>query len=127
MPRGDGTGPAGTGPMTGRGAGYCSGSQNPGFAVGAPRGGGFGRGRGSGRSAGSRAGGVPTPRRPSKREIPPTSEPPVSPQIDSTSLGASARGFQDELAALRQEARALEDQLKQISTRISELEQGGER
>ncbi|NLG67487.1 MAG: DUF5320 domain-containing protein, partial [Actinobacteria bacterium] len=25
MPRGDGTGPEGMGPMTGRGAGYCAG------------------------------------------------------------------------------------------------------
>ena len=32
MPRGDGTGPAGMGPMTGRGAGYCAGYGHPGFA-----------------------------------------------------------------------------------------------
>lgn len=32
MPRGDGTGPLGMGPMTGRGAGYCAGSGAPGFA-----------------------------------------------------------------------------------------------
>ncbi|MEA1871201.1 MAG: DUF5320 family protein, partial [Candidatus Bipolaricaulota bacterium] len=31
MPRGDRTGPGGMGPMTGRGAGYCSGSAAPGF------------------------------------------------------------------------------------------------
>ena len=31
MPRGDGRGPKGTGPMTGRGAGFCSGSGAPGF------------------------------------------------------------------------------------------------
>lgn len=31
MPRGDGTGPAGMGPMTGRAAGYCAGYQSPGF------------------------------------------------------------------------------------------------
>lgn len=31
MPRGDGTGPAGMGPMTGRAAGYCAGSPVPGF------------------------------------------------------------------------------------------------
>lgn len=31
MPRGDGTGPAGWGPMTGRGAGYCAGYATPGF------------------------------------------------------------------------------------------------
>jgi hypothetical protein len=31
MPRGDRTGPAGMGPMTGRAAGYCTGSGTPGF------------------------------------------------------------------------------------------------
>ena len=32
MPRGDGTGPGGMGPMTGRAAGYCAGYSAPGFA-----------------------------------------------------------------------------------------------
>jgi hypothetical protein len=32
MPGGDGTGPAGMGPMTGRAAGYCAGYSVPGFA-----------------------------------------------------------------------------------------------
>jgi len=32
MPWGNGTGPAGLGPMTGRGAGYCAGFPVPGFA-----------------------------------------------------------------------------------------------
>lgn len=31
MPRGNGTGPAGMGPMTGRAAGYCAGYSMPGF------------------------------------------------------------------------------------------------
>jgi len=31
MPRGDRTGPAGIGPMTGRAAGYCAGYNTPGF------------------------------------------------------------------------------------------------
>ena len=30
MPRGDGTGPAGLGPMTGRATGYCAGYEQPG-------------------------------------------------------------------------------------------------
>ena len=51
MPGGDGTGPAGMGPMTGRAAGYCAGyaapgSVNPTFGRGS---GGWGRGRGGGR------------------------------------------------------------------------------
>lgn len=49
MPRGDGTGPRGMGPMTGRAAGYCAGFNVPGFAN-AGRGHGFwGRGGGYGR------------------------------------------------------------------------------
>lgn len=32
MPRGDGTGPNGQGPMTGRGFGYCAGYERPGYA-----------------------------------------------------------------------------------------------
>jgi len=43
MPRGDGTGPAGQGPRTGRGMGYCAGFGVPGFMN--P---GFGRGFGRG-------------------------------------------------------------------------------
>lgn len=51
MPFGDGTGPLGQGPMTGRGAGYCAGFGMPGFMNPYPgRGyfcwGWFGRGRG---------------------------------------------------------------------------------
>ena len=46
MPRGDRTGPAGLGQMTGRGAGYCTGFNAPGYTAG---GGGLGFGRGIGR------------------------------------------------------------------------------
>lgn len=58
MPAGNGTGPMGKGPMTGRGAGYCSGSNAPGFAwgCGVGRGRGFGPGFGAGYGAGSGAG-----------------------------------------------------------------------
>jgi len=49
MPGGDGTGPAGMGPMTGRAAGYCAGYPTPGFVNPVPgRGFGLGRGRGFG-------------------------------------------------------------------------------
>ncbi len=49
MPRGDGTGPMGMGPMTGRGAGYCAGFGVPGYMNPTPAVGfgiGYGRGRG---------------------------------------------------------------------------------
>ena len=45
MPGGDGTGPAGRGPMSGRGAGNCAGNAN----FGAGRNGGRGSGAGGGR------------------------------------------------------------------------------
>ena len=45
MPAGDGTGPEGMGPMSGRGAGYCAGSDRPGYADPMP-GRRMGRGRG---------------------------------------------------------------------------------
>lgn len=48
MPRGDRTGPMGAGPRTGRQAGYCAGSEQPGFAQGAFWGYGRGVGRGYG-------------------------------------------------------------------------------
>jgi hypothetical protein len=51
MPRGDRTGPMGAGPRTGRGLGYCSGNNWPGFAnqgAGFQSWSGFGRG-GAGR------------------------------------------------------------------------------
>ncbi|MGI6706660.1 MAG: DUF5320 domain-containing protein [Clostridia bacterium] len=46
MPRGDGTGPMGRGPMTGRGAGFCAGFAAPGYANLFVYGRGFGRGKG---------------------------------------------------------------------------------
>lgn len=51
MPRGDGTGPMGMGPMTGRGAGYCAGFGVPGYMNAGPAWGygpGYGRGFGRG-------------------------------------------------------------------------------
>lgn len=38
MPGGDGTGPTGMGPMTGRGAGYCAGFAGPGYVTAPGRG-----------------------------------------------------------------------------------------
>lgn len=48
MPGGDGTGPAGLGPMTGRAAGYCAGSPAPGYMSGGGGRGFWGFGRGGG-------------------------------------------------------------------------------
>ncbi|UYP46885.1 hypothetical protein NEF87_003170 [Candidatus Lokiarchaeum ossiferum] len=59
MPSGDGTGPNGRGPMTGRALGPCNGNIVPGYGrgLGYGRGGGFGRGRGMGYGRGSGYGG----------------------------------------------------------------------
>ena len=46
MPFGDGTGPRGMGPRTGRGAGYCAGFGQPGFTNPIPLRGNFGFGFG---------------------------------------------------------------------------------
>lgn len=56
MPRGDGTGPLGLGPMTGRAAGYCAGYGLPGYVtpVGGRGLGGWGQGRAGGRGRGRR-------------------------------------------------------------------------
>ncbi len=48
MPGGDGTGPVGLGPMTGRAAGFCAGYPVPGYANPVGGRGFFGRGRGFG-------------------------------------------------------------------------------
>ena len=54
MPRGNGTGPMGMGPMTGRRAGFCAGYPVPGFMnpIGGRLGLRFGRGRGMGMGRG---------------------------------------------------------------------------
>jgi hypothetical protein len=57
MPRGDRTGPAGMGPMSGRGAGFCAGYGVPGYMNPLPGAGAWGRGmgmRGGGRGRGYR-------------------------------------------------------------------------
>jgi Family of unknown function (DUF5320) len=56
MPRGDRTGPLGMGAMTGRAAGYCTGSGAPGYAQSGP-GRGFGAGLGRSRGAWSKGSG----------------------------------------------------------------------
>lgn len=53
MPFGDGTGPMGSGPMTGRAAGFCAGFGRPGYADPLP---GYMRGYGYGRRSPARSG-----------------------------------------------------------------------
>ena len=120
MPRGDGTGPAGMGPMTGRAAGYCAGYPVPGFMnpVGGRgyggrgrgfRGGGFGRGRGFGWAGAGYGypawgGAVASPYAPYPGSVAPTPTP------------------EQELAGLKQQTEYFENALGEIKKRIEQLE-----
>ncbi|MDK2835960.1 MAG: hypothetical protein PWP21_737 [Thermosediminibacterales bacterium] len=113
MPRGDGTGPRGLGPMTGRGMGYCAGFPVPGYMNPGP-GFGFGRGRGWwGRGRGWRnmyyMTGVPGWAR---FGYGPRWVEPVAPQYSE----------QQEAEMLKEEADYLEEELKAIKERLKELE-----
>ena len=104
MPGGNGTGPAGMGPMTGRAAGFCAGFGVPGYAnpVGGRgywgRGRGMGRGRGFGRGFGGfgAAGLYPA----------------------NAASGVTA---EQELEALKQQAEFMQSNLSQINERIEQL------
>lgn len=94
MPRGDGRGPTGQGPMTGRGMGYCAGYPVPGFAnPGNDRGMGRGMARGMGMGR--------------QMAAPMTYYQPAAPA--------------DEKKALAEEAKMLEEELKLVKDRISEI------
>jgi hypothetical protein len=103
MPRGDGTGPMGTGPMSGRQAGYCADFDAPGYANPAPR---LGLARGFG--GGGRG---------------------WRHWFYATGLPRWARGSfapptpQQEADALKEKAGWLKDQLDAINKRIEEIEQ----
>ncbi len=111
MPRGDGTGPAGMGPMTGRAAGYCAGYGVPGYMNPVPgRGWGFGRGlrlgfRGGRGRWGAYAGGYAPP------------GPIYAPAPTSSP--------QQELDALKNQADYFRNALNDIEKRIEELEKSG--
>ena len=98
MPAGDGTGPRGMGPMTGRGAGHCAGYDMPGYANPTPRRGfGLGWGRGWRRRNWFCATGVPGWAR--SGHAPAWGAPPPDQVIAHTNLsglglhGASHRGY----------------------------------
>jgi hypothetical protein len=123
MPAGDGTGPRGMGPMTGRGAGYCAGYGAPGYANPMP-GWSFGMGRGRGRGGGwgrgwrnmyyatglpgwARYGYAPAWGAPPAAAYGPYGAPPTREQ---------------ETEFLKSQAEMLKEELDAISQRIAELE-----
>ena len=124
MPRGDGTGPGGMGPMTGRSAGYCAGYSVPGYmnpVGGRGMGMGWGRGRGFGRGFGwGRAGyGLPAY---GAAVNPYAYGGAVNPHAYGGAPFASAITAQQELDGLKGQAEYLKDSLDEIKKRIEELE-----
>jgi len=125
MPSGDGTGPAGLGPMTGRAAGFCAGYSVPGFMN--PIGGrgywGWGRGfRGGGRGWRNwyYATGLPGWARAGYGW--PAWGGSVSPYAYGGVPFAPGLTAQQELDSLKGQAEYLEDTLDGIKKRIEELE-----
>jgi hypothetical protein len=103
MPWGDGTGPAGMGPMTGRAAGYCAGYAVPGYMNPV---GGWGRGMRWGRGGWGRGWGWAAPAYPSAT-YPVPYAPAVAPQ--------------NEAELLKNQAKYFNEALEEINTRIAEL------
>ena len=126
MPGGNGTGPAGMGPMTGRAAGYCAGYPTPGYMnpVGGGGGGGFGRGRGGGGGWGRRnqfyATGLTGWQR-AGMGVPAYGMPPAYPTPNVAPFGPAAT-VEQELDALKGQAEYFGDALKEIGKRIEELQ-----
>ena len=125
MPGGDGTGPGGMGPMTGRAAGYCAGYPVPGFANAIPgRGyGGWGRGGGWGRRNAFYATGLIGWQRaaygyPAFGGAMPYGAPYAAPFAPTMSA-------QQEVDMLKGQAEYFEDALDGIKKRIEELEAEG--
>ncbi len=109
MPFGDGTGPMGMGPMTGRSTGYCAGSPRPGYMN--P---GCGRGRGRGWRHWCYATGMPGWMRAGHGMpafgmcVPPTYATPPTPETEANML--------------KEQAEFLKQRLSEIQKRIDELE-----
>ena len=103
MPGGDGTGPRGLGPMTGRGMGYCVGYVRPRFMN--PRfGPGFGRGRRFGRGFGRGRG----QRFFINSDYDPYYEEPITQEEEKEILGVEARGLEAELKRIKGRIKTLE-------------------
>jgi hypothetical protein len=112
MPRGDGTGPAGMGPMTGRAAGYCAGYPVPGFMNPVGGRGYWGWGRGRGRGFGWARAGYGWPAWGGA----------VNPYAYGGAPFAPTMTAEQELAGLKQQADYFQDALDEINKHIEQLE-----
>jgi len=122
MPSGDGTGPAGMGPMTGRAAGLCAGYTTPGYVNRIGRGGywGWSRGGGWGRRNWYYATGLPGWARAGYGL--PAWDGAVNPNAYGSAPFAPAITPQQELDGLKGQAEYLEDALDGIKKRIEKLD-----
>lgn len=115
MPGGDGTGPAGMGPMTGRAAGYCAGYGVPGYMnpVGG-RGLGFGRGLGLGFRGGRGWGGF--------RGAPYAASAYGVPAAPYAAPYGAAPTREQQAEALKSQAAYFEEALEDVKKRLADLE-----
>lgn len=102
MPGGDGTGPVGYGPMSGRGLGCCAGYGMPGYMAPAP---GRGMGHGMGRGWGRRRLGA-APGASYAAQVPPMAA--LRPEYELRGLKAQAEQLQASLAQIQQRIADLE-------------------
>jgi len=119
MPAGDGTGPAGMGPMTGRAAGYCAGYTVPGYMNPIPGRGYFGRGFGGG-GWGRRNMFYATGLTGWQRGV--VGYPPISSGIPYGAPFQPTVTSEQELDSLKGQAKYFEDLLEGIQKRMEELE-----
>jgi hypothetical protein len=113
MPAGDGTGPEGQGPMTGRARGYCVGYDAPGYAMPMPgRGVGFGGGRGRRWRRWFRTTGLPRWMRTGRASwgAPWDTQLAVSREEETETLKAQAERLQQQLAAVQERIDALKEE-----------------
>lgn len=130
MPGGNGRGPAGMGPMTGRAAGYCTGNRAPGFAQAGYGAWGYGRGAGYGYGGYGRGGHgwrnqyYATGLTGWQRWGGPYygAAPGYAPYYAPDAAGYSR---ENELKALQGQAKYMEDSLAEISKRMKDLEEKG--
>lgn len=113
MPRGDRTGPMGMGPMTGRGAGYCNSFATSDYAYPVGFAGGLG--------GGLRCGGG----RRFRRMFYATGMPGWARYGHPENMGTNAAAF-DERTFLSNQTKFLENQLREIKERLSNLNEDAE-
>ncbi len=130
MPRGDGTGPAGMGPMTGRAAGYCAGYPVPGYMNPIPGRGGFGVGRGGfprggGRGVGFRGVGYGVPYPYSYPDYPLPNYPvPASPYVPQSSPQDETNFLKDRISFLEEEIKTDKERIKELETQKQDTKKG---